>query len=48
MLLDYYSCVIQHLFNWTQPAPKIVEEKKEKKIETSEEKNIINNKKEKA
>ena len=45
MLLDYYSCVVQHLFNWTQPAPKIVEEKK---IETSEEKNIINNKKEKA
>ena len=44
MLLDYYSCVVQHLSNWTQPAPKIIEEKKEKKIETSEEKNIINNK----
>ena len=47
MLLDYYSCVIQYLSNWTQPAPKIVEEKKEKKIETSEERNIINNKQEK-
>jgi len=41
MLLDYYSCIIQYLYNWTQPAPKIVEKEKEKKVKVDKEKIIV-------
>ena len=33
MLVDYYSSIVQFLFNWTPPAPKIIEEQKANKKE---------------
>lgn len=40
MLINYYSAIIQFLFNWAEPAPKIVEKKGNKNVEV-ESKKII-------
>ncbi len=39
MLINYYSCVVHFLSNWTPPAPKIIDNDGKNAISAKDEKN---------